>query len=207
MDDRVVITLIRHGLTKENEEKRYIGWTNSPLSEEGKNRLQTARTNFSPQLVFSSDLLRCIETAAYFYPENERIELSELREIHFGDWEGKTYEQLKNNTYYQGWLNDPFTSPIPSGETYDTFSNRVQKAWMNIVNEFHDQSVSHIAIVTHGGVIREILSKVSPECKSYWAYTIKPGGCMTLIGNRSKVRRGEPCILLQEGPLTENESG
>src|SRR5699024_8464723 len=71
MDDRVGITLIRHGMTKENERSAYIGWMDSPLSENGRLKVESYSDlweNTPIDYVFSSDLTRCVDTANILFP-------------------------------------------------------------------------------------------------------------------------------------------
>ena len=41
--------------------------------------------------------------------------------MNWGRFEGKTYEQLKEETSYQKWLNNPMEAPVPEGESYPDF--------------------------------------------------------------------------------------
>ncbi len=43
----VAITLLRHGLTEANERKEYLGWSDSPLSEQGKMGMEQVKGYFS----------------------------------------------------------------------------------------------------------------------------------------------------------------
>ncbi|WP_243385499.1 histidine phosphatase family protein [Bacillus kexueae] len=208
MDDYLVITLIRHGRTKENDEKKYIGWTDSCLSKEGYVALQKRELSFKPDLIFSSDLKRCIETASIYFPYARPILSPLLREIHFGDFEQKTFEELKNVPAYQNWLDDPFQGPIPNGERYDQFSQRIQKGWGEVKKRITSHhGIRHVVIVTHGGVIRELLSRFSPVEKPYWSYSVSPGDFVHLTTTETKLRRDERCISLQEALITESENG
>ncbi len=94
MDNSLVITCIRHGMTLENQQKKYIGWSDPPLSIEGKNELK--ELSLEPELVISSDLKRALETSSIVFPKSQVIKRESWRELHFGDWEEKTYEELKN---------------------------------------------------------------------------------------------------------------
>lgn len=203
VDDHLVITLIRHGRTKENDEKKYIGWTDCALSEAGKEALENKRISFSPDVVLTSDLKRCIETAAIYFPKVQPIVCAAFREIHFGDWEGKTYDELKADERYNRWLQAPFDEQIPNGESYQAFSRRVWEGF----KEIEDQPARHVAMITHGGVIRELLHHLSPSEKSYWHYSLKPGEWIHLKTNEKRLRRGERCISFLAEPLMESENG
>ncbi|HJV31737.1 MAG TPA: hypothetical protein VJ558_06045, partial [Bacillales bacterium] len=63
------------------------------------------------------------------------------------------------------------------------------------------------AIVTHGGVIRYLLSLFAPQKKSFFDWKIPYGGEYQLIFTKDGLRRGEKCISLQAVPITENQHG
>src|SRR5699024_12813281 len=91
MDDRVGITLIRHGMTKENERSAYIGWSDSPLSENGRAEIESCSKLWKNTLiehVFSSDLVRCVDTPNILFPHHPVQKVRNLREMNFGKWEG-----------------------------------------------------------------------------------------------------------------------
>ena len=92
------VYLIRHGMTDEGGEGRYIGHTDVPLSEEGRQQLIRLKDElvYPPvSAVFTSPLSRCTETAAILYPENKAIAIDGLIEYDFGEFENKTAEELK----------------------------------------------------------------------------------------------------------------
>lgn len=91
MDNTVIVRLMRHAPTKENLEKRYLGWTDAALADISK--LSIVDKNVMK--VYGSDLRRCRETAAHYFPNATYITDWRLRESNFGEFEGKTYEELK----------------------------------------------------------------------------------------------------------------
>lgn len=203
MDDTVAIALFRHGMTAENKRRAYVGWTDSPLMPG--QVFSEIPENFDR--VYTSDLVRCRETANLLFPKKTAEVLPELREMSFGDWEGKTYEQLKHDTIYQKWLDDPFSISPPNGESFSAFSRRVQKGWAEMTTNMLEQRVRTSALVTHGGVIRYLLSSYSPEQKDFWEWSIPYGRGYQLTCSSERLRRGERCISLQEVPLMGKQNG
>src|SRR5699024_3532993 len=123
MDDYLVVSLLRHGMTKENENRAYIGSSDPPLHNRGRKEVFQKRLQMpNVQLVFSSNLKRCLETAEILFPTSPIHVVEELREINFGCFEGKTYEDLKDNQMYRDWINDMFTTRPENGESYAKFS-------------------------------------------------------------------------------------
>nr|WP_251041161.1 histidine phosphatase family protein [Bacillus sp. ISL-45] len=190
-------------MTVENKRQAYLGWTDSPL---------VAQQNFpeipdSFEQIYSSDLGRCRETANVLFPKAVAEIVPELREINFGDWEGKTYEQLKNEGMYKKWLSEPFKISPPNGESFDAFTHRVEKGWEKITRNMVGHQINTAAVVTHGGVIRYLLTVYAPEEKDFWEWSIPYGRGYQLTWSREGLRRGERCISLQEVPLMANQTG
>jgi alpha-ribazole phosphatase len=208
MDDLVAVTCLRHGLTWKNTKKAYVGWTDPPLIEKEKSRLRASVSCYPEvDLVMSSDLIRCLETAMILYPTLTRVIESGYRELNFGDWEGKTYNMLKSCPRYTKWLDDPLEISPPNGETYGSFASRVQESWLKTVSRFEKTNLRHIVIVSHGGPIRLLLERYAPDAKPFWRWKIEPGSGYTLAGKREQVRGGGRCTSLQAVPITENGNG
>lgn len=77
------LILIRHGMTAGNREKRYIGMTDEKLCPIGREALnQEKKRSLYPaaDLLFSSPLVRCLETAAILYPGQEPLIIEASRE-------------------------------------------------------------------------------------------------------------------------------
>ena len=101
------IYLIRHGKTKGNLEGRYIGTTDEPLCEEGKQSLmQMADAKKYPavEALFVSPMLRCRESAKILFPKQSISVVSDLRECDFGRYENKNFQELSGDADYQRWL-------------------------------------------------------------------------------------------------------
>lgn len=203
MDDCVVIALFRHGLTEENKRKAYLGWNDSPLCAEAQNLSTTNRY----ECYFSSDLQRCISTSSILFPNENLILLKEIREMDFGKWEGKTYEDLKGETQYQQWLTDPLHLCPPNGESFMQFSKRVQSGWYHITNEILAHDMERCAVISHGGVMKYLLSKYAPDDREFWSWEVQHSLGFELIFTKESLRRGDRCTLLQVVPLMEKEHG
>ncbi|PWA12223.1 histidine phosphatase family protein [Pueribacillus theae] len=204
----VAVTLIRHGATVNNREKRYQGWMDPSLLPEEKERLASLRTSFSiPDLVISSDLKRCTETATTLFPYERIIQDGRLREMNFGDFEGKSYDQLKNKQVYRSWVDNAFQTAPPNGESFQSFVMRMQEGWQNAIQHFKDENINDLAIITHAGVIRFFLEKYSPIKKSYWEWAIEPGCGYRLTAEIEQLRRGDRCISCSGVPSMENPTG
>ncbi len=209
MDDAVVVALFRHGLTEENKRKAYIGWTDSPILEDARVELAKCAMQPSPyEAIVTSDLKRCWQTAQVLFPDQDLLAFPEFREMDFGQWEGKTYGELAGDPHYEEWIHNHFTSEPPEGEGYFTFAERVEKGWEVVISMMLEGELNRTAIVTHGGVIRYLLSKHSHEKREFWEWKVPHGNGFELVwSSKEAFRRGDRCNLLRAVPLMENPAG
>ncbi|MDW7613627.1 histidine phosphatase family protein [Peribacillus simplex] len=205
MADIVAITLLRHGLTVANERKAYLGWTDSPLSIEGEKEILGLRGSY-PQYekIYTSDLPRCVETARLLFPDIVPVKSASFREMNFGSWEGQTYDDLKADEDYLNWLERPMEALVPGGESYPGFSERVNNGWKQLIA----CKENRLAIMTHGGVIRDLLVRYAPKEKNFFDWGISHGrGYELKWEDRNSLRRGERCTLLQAAPIMGKLNG
>ncbi|KKB36025.1 histidine phosphatase family protein [Bacillus thermotolerans] len=208
MDDTVVIGLYRHGLTVDNERKAYSGWTDSILSEEGKKELKRIQPCLPAyEKVVTSDLQRCVHTAGLLFPEHSTEAWPEFREMNFGRWEGKMHKEAESIEEYRVWVNDPFSHPIPEGESFQEFAARIENGWYKWLDELKEQRIQRAALVTHGGVIRYLLTQFAGEKKAFWEWQAENGRGYELTSSLSALRRGERCSSLQAVPLMAKSNG
>lgn len=202
------IYFYRNGLTESNLEGKYIGHTDVPLSVEGIKQLTSMKEEYDyPRVdaVFTSPLQRSKKTAELLFPENEAIELRDLIEYNFGEFEGKTAEELKKNELFSRWLSgEPGVEP-PFGESNEAFANRVANCFIKIVDGLLKTGTTKSAIVTHGGVITYLLSIFGiPEAPMHeW---MMPGGCGYEIRITPGIwTRGRKFEVIAEVPFVPGE--
>lgn len=155
------ISLIRHGQTMANKKGIYIGSrTDYPLSDFGTAELFNKAEEFEyPRVekVYSSPLKRCTETAEILFPEKELCIVDNLRELDFGDFEGKSVDDLINRDDYKDWLKGGISKRPPSGESIEELSARTYKALHEIIMDMMNEEISHSAVITHYGIISNML--------------------------------------------------
>ena len=200
--------LIRHGLTDENLQGRYIGHTDVLLSEDGKKQLAQLKeeTVFPPvQALFTSPLKRCKETASILYPENKPIEIEGFIEYNFGFFENKTAEQLEDHPVFPRWLAGERGVEPPFGESNEAFGKRVCETFEKVAEGLMKTGTTEAAIVTHGGVIMAILATYGiPELPMHeW---LTPNGCgFTIKINPSLWMRAKKFEVFSEFPYEKEE--
>ncbi|MDD6275426.1 MAG: histidine phosphatase family protein [Clostridia bacterium] len=204
------IELIRNGITAGNVEGKYIGHIDEPLSAEGKKQVEEMKNEYgypSVDAVFSSPLQRCTQTAKIIYPDKEPVVLDGLIEYNFGEFEGKTAEELQKHPLFPDWLAGKKGVDPPFGESNDEFANRIADTFIKIVDGMIETGTTHTAIVTHGGVIMALMQFFAlPEAPmSDW---LTPGGCGYKLRITPSVwSRGRKAEAIAQIPEVPQENG
>ena len=187
------LLLIRHGKTKGNLEKRYIGTTDEPLCEEGIRELCTARLmtedgehSLQPARILASPMKRCLETAEILFPGREITVLQDLRECDFGDFENKNYLELAGNEEYQRWIDSGGTFPFPHGEAQEDFRARCCRAFENAVTGMEEEGIGSAAFVVHGGTIMAVMERFACPAGSYYDFQVNNGKGYLLEGQNGR---------------------
>ena len=163
------ILLVRHGqsgaATLEDPFDLVDGQGDPELSEEGRRqalRLDERLSNEPIDAIYVTNMRRTAETAA---PLARRLKLTpglekDLREVHLGEWEGGLFriKAAEPDPLYLELLRQQDWGVIPGAESGDQLNSRIQVAMKRIVRAHPDQTVM---IVSHGGVISQILSQVT----------------------------------------------
>lgn len=166
-----IIHFIRHGAIDETLSGKYIGTTDVPLSDKGKMALRKLDFEYKypgTQVVFTSPLKRCVETCNVLYPEMKPLVMANLSECNFGEWEGKTADELKSNPDFEKWLAGDTSVKPPRGESNADFTRRICKMFESIVEGLIKTGTTESVIVTHGGVIMTLLAVYGlPQAKPF----------------------------------------
>lgn len=151
------IALIRHGEPKQLG--LLLGRTDLELSPVGEQQLTAKLDNLLFDRIISSPLKRCAVIANLIASKrNVKLEVDEqIQEMNFGDWDGLSYDSLWQQTPSIGdfWQNPDKVTP-PNGETLIGFNNRVNHWWNTLIR----QQQGNVVVVTHAGVIKQILNNL-----------------------------------------------
>ena len=156
------IHFIRCGITDGNIKGQYIGSTDLPLCLEGRRQLYNLRDSMEypgAAALLTSPMKRCTETATILYPDMKQLEIAELRECDFGEIEGMTAEQLKEQKDFAQWMAADKDFAPYGGESGEHFSSRVCGAFEQIVGGLLKTGTTSSIIMTHGGIISMLLSR------------------------------------------------
>lgn len=170
---------IRHGETKYNSEGRFIGSTDLSLSHEGRQKIadkwEKLSSHIDAEMLFSSPMKRCTETANIIFPNMEPVLIDNFRELNFGVFEGKIYEEVKDLDIYKDFVETRGRIFIPDGESGISFGKRVLRGFFELISIMNDKDVNDSAIVCHGGVIMSLFSMLCRESDDFYYYHIDNG--------------------------------
>ena len=134
----VDLTLIRHGQVQANIEKRYIGSTDMSLTVNGMKsleKLNKAQIYKTPDYLFCSPMSRCKMTCDILFPDKIYTVIDEFHEMDFGSFEMKNYQELKDNAYYQRWIDSNGTIAFPEGESRQEFVLRCMSGFDKMLSK------------------------------------------------------------------------
>ena len=148
------ILLARHGETDWNAARRVQGHTDVPLNERGREQARELAAELDDEpldAVYASDLLRAHETARIVAERKglDVIVLPELRERHFGTWEG-----LDRHGGARALPAGRRAGSWGDGETREELSRRILPALERIAESHPD---GRVLVVAHGGPLRVAL--------------------------------------------------
>ena len=154
------LLLVRHGITEYNSTRRFAGYTDVELSDEGYRQVEKLHdylTNEKIDAVYSSDLKRALVTAEVISAGRnlDIVPCPELREVNYGEVEGLTFQEIGQQYPEVAKLvvNFNLSLAFPGGESFEEFIERTVK-FMDRLDK-HEQTET-ILIVSHSGPLRTL---------------------------------------------------
>ena len=159
------IVFVRHGQSTANAEKRWQGQLDYELSEEGRKQSELLRDRFLseaflPNFVYSSPLIRALETAEIALPDTNLIQIDDLKEGGAGIFEGKNMDEI-HAEYPEIALEFQRTknfNSVPGAESRYDFRKRAEKV-VDFLVKGHDKN-EKIAVFTHSGFLMFIVAVI-----------------------------------------------
>ena len=140
----IKITYFVHGTTTDNEAHISSGWKDVDLSELGVQQaigLKDLTKDKKFDVVFCSDLIRAKRSAELAWKgQYEIIQDKRLRECCYGDFDGKSSEEV------EPMQEKSINTPMPNGESYEDVKTRINE-FLNFLKKNYDGK--HVAIVAH----------------------------------------------------------
>lgn len=170
----MTVYLLRHGRTAWNDARRYLGKTDVPLCPEGAEEL--GRADFAPELVYTSPLLRARQTVLILFPTALLETVDALAEMDFGEFEGRSAEEMADDPVYRAWVEGGCAGRCPNGEGRADFCMRVCRAFEALVERAAGEGRQELVIVAHGGTLRAVMERFSLPAFGYFDLSAPFGG-------------------------------
>jgi broad specificity phosphatase PhoE len=204
------LLLVRHAETDDNVSMRLSGWTDTDLSPRGESQIELLADHFNRQhghidALYSSPLIRARRTAEAIgaLTGHEPILMDDLREMYFGELDGRPFEELREA--YAQLLEADENSEVddfvwPSGESRSGFTARVLRSTNEIARRHAGRAVG---VVTHGGFIATLLTILHAESAARWRKWVVPNASLSEIVWDSLTHTG---ALLRHGDASHLEA-
>ena len=155
-----LVILVRHGQTDENVSGRISGQGPVPLNARGQEQARLVAEVLAPLGIthlFSSPLVRARQTAEFLAEclQTSIEEIPDLREVGYGDWEGKTFNEMRTHPVAHQVFHDPINATFPNGESLLEVQQRGIRV-IEWVRNTYPQGI--VTVVSHGDVIRTALA-------------------------------------------------
>lgn len=129
-----------HGTTSDNAEGKCSGWKQASLTDIGKERaikLGELRKDIQFDVIFTSDLMRAIESADLAFPNVKHIQDTRIRECNYGEFDGED----KSLVVYEEHIDKPF----PNGESLKDVEKRVENFIKFLKDNYQGKTIGIVA--------------------------------------------------------------
>ena len=190
------IYIARHGQTAWNAEKRMQGQSNDiPLSNNGKKQMHTLGkylqnaegNNF---IIAVSPMLRAQQSLEIInsylnISKNNIFTVKNLREMSFGEFEGKTKEEVKSHDFFTQRIGKKWNTAYPQGESYNDVYTRIKNSELEHIYKKAQQTEKHLLCIAHESVNRIIPQVLTPHIEDN----------NTAVNNRQS---NDECVVIEE---------
>lgn len=176
--------LVRHGVTQWNQGGKLQGHSDLPLDLTGQRQATALAARLASvrlERIITSDLQRAMQTAEQIAArqnagrQHPLIEAEpRLRELHFGAWEGLSYQTLQEQFPRElaRWQSEPIRFAPPGGESLGELAQRVAGFYESLAALLGEDN---ILIVAHGGPLQVLLClALKLPAQNYWQFHLEP---------------------------------
>lgn len=181
------IYFVRHGHTRATELGLLYSDPLLEITDKGEAQAKAAAAyleKIKPDVLVRGKATRVAQSAA---PIEEKLGMTAslvdgFEEWHVGNWEGRTYLDIKKNDpeQYHIWCANPIANAPPSGESIADFTKRIAHSLSKFTRapQFEGKT---ICMVTHSGIIRSaLIEALEMPVANFWRFSI-PTGSITKI--------------------------
>jgi 2,3-bisphosphoglycerate-dependent phosphoglycerate mutase len=187
------LLLVRHGQTSWNCDGRFMGQMDIPMDDTGERQAEAVARRLRlerPEAIYTSDLSRALNTAqAIREAIGESVSPAQLprliveprlREMHFGEWQGMTYTEIKTSQpeTLAEWETDLVHIAPPGGESFAQTTERI-KAVLDEIKTDHPDGTT--LLVAHGGALQSLIClALGISIDRFWQFSMNNTGLSEL---------------------------
>ncbi len=160
------LVLVRHGVSEWNTLGKWTGWTDTSLTEAGREEARRAAEglrDLTLHKAYVSDLARAQQTLeeikhALSHTELETVVAPEIKERHYGIYTGKNKWEAKETLGDEEFTNvrRAWNHPIPEGESLKQVHDRVVPHYeQHILTDL--KAGKNVIIAGHGNSLRALM--------------------------------------------------
>ncbi|MDD2427476.1 MAG: histidine phosphatase family protein [Eubacteriales bacterium] len=192
-EENCLVYFLRHGLTQDNLDRKYIGTRSNPgITDESKQLIsERVAAGEVPEIksLWVSPMRRAIETASLYFPDISPVVEDDVKERDFGIWDGQTWEQLKDIALYRSFIDSEGRVTPTEGEPYEAYVKRLDSILERIEQLMREEPENFpLAIVCHAGPVRYWTSKIFEEGEEYHNYFLPGAGCLAVEVSAADLR-------------------
>ena len=154
--------LVRHAINEWVRTGKLAGWTPEVhLNDEGKKQAKALGERLASvnlEAIYSSPLVRCVETAEEIasHHENVNVTLEDgIGEVHYGQWQGAKISRLAQRKEWYTVQHFPTRMEFPEGETM----RGAQARAVDTIEQLHlNHPKGNVVVAGHSDVIKMILA-------------------------------------------------
>ena len=171
------VLLVRHGQTQGNVDQLFCGHSETDLTPLGVEQARALGRRLKGQKIhaaYASDLSRARMTAEHALDEAGAMPVTlepDLREMHYGEWEGRSGEGIRQS--HKDLMREFFLckAPAPGGETVAAIRYRTAAAIRRIATAHVGQTV---LVVSHGNAIAAMLAELlQVPIEASWSFAVE----------------------------------
>lgn len=190
----VKIIFARHGQSEANLAGVLAGRRGAnPLTAVGRQQACTAADLLPADVALwkVSEIARCAETADLLmrtHAEKQRSDkptaavMDEFSEVDYGDWSGRSLEELRKLPEWECVQNTPQDMVFPGGETQHDAWLRTRRGVKKVLDELRERNSEAVAVVvTHGDIIKmAVADALGLQLQNFQRTAVAPGSLTTI---------------------------
>jgi broad specificity phosphatase PhoE len=205
----IILYLIRHGESAYNSQGLIQGQCDVLLSDKGRRQVCTLGERMKKttpvDMIITSDLVRAQETAkilSAYVPVSPIVD-RRWREIFWGSWQGRTWQEIVKLPEFAVYLQEWYTYQGHGGESWQEVGSRIRGALDDIERQHFGK---RIAIVTHGGTSRVTLIEALRLPPRYYPFNSDNASITELVfeEKRWRLRRLNDAAHLEGSTLEDH---